>query len=254
MANKRLVVANWKMNPLTATDAKKIFTSVKRHTRKFRKVDVVVCPPFLYIANLLSSKRGGVYIGAQDVFWETEGSFTGEISPVQLGKERIDYCIVGHSERRALGETDEEVNKKVKALLKVGLIPIVCIGESERDADGKYLSFIKEQIKKALKDVKQKDLQNIVIAYEPIWAIGKEAKDVIDGESLHEMSIFIRKVISDLYTYRTAFKSPVLYGGSVDEYNANDLIVKGNVQGFLVGRASLEPKGFLNIIDAVNKS
>ena len=239
MANKKLVVANWKMNPQTVADAKKIFTGTKRYAKKFRKVNVVVCPPFLYIANVLSSGRGAVSIGAQDVFWEPEGSFTGEISPIQLAKEKIDYCIVGHSERRARGETDEEVNKKVKALLKVGLIPVVCVGESERDDDGKYLSFIKDQIKKALKDVKQNDLQNVVIAYEPIWAIGTGI--IPTSKDLFKTIDFIKSKFKE--------KSPkVLYGGSVNPKNINDLKIINNIDGFLIGGASQNVKKFIDIV------
>lgn len=254
MTQKKLVVANWKMNPESTAETKKIFTAVKRYAKKYRKVDLVTCPPFLYLQTLLSFTRGGVAVGAQDCFWEPTGSYTGEVSALQLAKEKIDYCIVGHSERRELGETDEEVNKKVHALLKVRVKPIICIGEKERDRDGFYLAHIKDQIKQALKEVKQKDLINIVIAYEPIWAIGAKAKGAITGEDLYQMTIYIRKVLSDLYTHRTAFNAPILYGGSVDEFNAADIISEGEVQGFLVGRASLNPKGFEKIVQAVNAS
>jgi len=242
------------MNPESTAETKKIFTTLKRSVKKYRKVDVVVCPPFLYLQTLLSFTRGGVAIGAQDCFWEDAGSYTGEVSALQLAKERIDYCIVGHSERRELGETDGEVNKKVLALLKVKMTPIICIGEKERDKDGFYLAHLKDQLKLALKGVKQKDLVNIVIAYEPIWAIGAKAKKVITGEDLHQMTIFIRKVLSDLYTHRTAFNAPILYGGSVNEDNAEQIISEGEVQGFLVGRASLDPKSFTQIIEIVHTS
>ena len=253
MANKKLVVANWKMNPESLNEAKKIFVGIKRYAKKIRKVRVVVCPPFLYVGSLASS-RASVELGAQDVFWEREGSFTGEVSPVQLAKEKVSYCIVGHSERRELGETDKEVNKKIKALFKVGIIPVLCIGEKDRDHDGFYLAFVKDEIKEALKQVKQKDLSKIVIAYEPIWAIGKKSKGVIAGDDLHEMTIYIRKVLSDLYSHKTAFNVPILYGGSVDEFNAENIIKEGGVQGFLVGRASLNTKSFMEIVNIVNNS
>lgn len=252
MTQKKIIVANWKMNPESIAEAKKLFITVKRSAKKYRKSSIVICPPSLYIQTLLSFPRGGVSVGAQNVFWEPNGSFTGEISAVQLAKEKVDYCIVGHSERRELGETNEQVNKKVSALLKVGITPIVCIGEKERDHDAFYLAHIKDQIKEALSGVKQKDISNILIAYEPIWAIGSKAKGAIQPEELHQMTIYIRKVLSDLYSQRIAFNVPILYGGSVDQSNAEDIMKRGEAQGLLIGRASLDARVFTDIITIVN--
>lgn len=254
MQVKKLVIGNWKMNPESLVDAKKIISGVKRSASKFRKVKTIICPSFLHVIPLASLNKSGVEIGAQDVFWEREGSYTGEVSPVQLGKEKIKYCIVGHSERREMGEKDEDVNKKLRALLKVGISPILCIGEKERDHDGFYLAYIRDQLKQALKGVKPKELKEVVIAYEPIWAIGKKGEDAIDGPKLYQMSLYIRKVLSDLYNKKVAFEVPVLYGGSVDEFNSEKIIKEGEVQGFLVGRASLDSKSFLKIIEIVNKA
>jgi len=253
MAVKKLVIGNWKMNPETLDEAKKIFSSLKRQAGKFRKIQTVICPPFLYLTTLLAQKKNGLTIGAQDSFWVPSGAYTGEVSALQLAKEKVGYCIVGHSERRELGESDELVNKKLKALIRAGIIPVLCIGEKERDHDGFYLARIKDQIRIALQGVKVGGLSHLVIAYEPIWAIGKGAKEAITGEKLHQMSIYIRKVLSDLYNKRAAFKTPILYGGSVDEFNAGEIIKEGQVQGFLVGRASLDIKSFTKIMEIVNK-
>ncbi|MCI5108294.1 MAG: triose-phosphate isomerase [Candidatus Pacebacteria bacterium] len=243
---KKIVVANWKMNPDTVSVAKNNYNSIKRNTKKYRKVETVIAPPFVF----LNSFSGGLKMAAQDVFWQKSGSFTGEVSVNQLAHLKVSYCIVGHSERRELGESDIDVNMKVRALISVGITPIICVGEKDRDSNGEYLSIIKNQIKDALVSIKQKDLSKIIIAYEPIWAIGK--KDSIGTRSLHEMSIYIKKVLSDLYSKRTAFKVSVLYGGSVDESNARELVKEGEVQGLLIGRASLEPKKFTEIIKEVN--
>lgn len=246
---KKLVVGNWKMNPLTVGEAKEIAGSVKKVMNSVRKTEVVLCPPFVYLGTLSKFKKGSLFLGAQNVHNEVSGSFTGEVSFSQVSEFGVDYVIIGHSERRKMGETDEIVNKKVKAVINSKMNAIVCIGESVRDHGGEYFDFIKNQIILALKDVSKKAIENVVIAYEPIWAIG--AKEAMSSRDLHEMSIFIRKVLKDLYG-PFADDVRILYGGSVDKGNAESLVKEGNVSGLLVGRESLKTKNFIELIKAVD--
>ena len=208
----------------------------------------------MHLITLSSVGHKPISYGAQNVFCEKDGSHTGETSLSMLKDAGVSHIILGHSERRAKGETSEDVQKKISLVLKEKLIPILCIGEAERDMEGEYLSVIKNEIKDALKDVSQANVKKIVIAYEPVWAIGKTGEEAITGRDLHEMTLYIRKVLSDLYNQRTAFSVPVLYGGSVTGNNAKDIFSEGEVQGFLVGRASLDAKEFGKIISIVNKA
>ncbi len=246
---KKLVVGNWKMNPTSLEEARKIVSGVKRSMSKIKKTEVVFCPPYIYLAPISSYVKNNVFLGAQDANSETAGPFTGEVGHMQLPQFKVKFVIVGHSERRKMGDTDEIVNKKVQSVVSLGMTAIVCIGESERDANGDYLGFIKQQIQKALKDVPKKSFGNIVIAYEPIWAIG--AKSAMTPLDLHEMSIYIRKILKDTYSI-VGEDVRILYGGSVDRVNAASLVKEGNVSGLLVGRQSLEAKGFSEIISLVD--
>lgn len=248
-----LVVANWKMNPQSAAEAKEIYSGTRRAAIKYKKVTTVVCPPAIYLQEFSRLKSKGVYLGAQNVFYEESGSYTGEISPYQVAGFGATHVIVGHSERRALGETDEVVNKKVLALHGAKLTAIICIGEAARDANGDYFALIRQELKTALKNVSKKNLlKNVVIAYEPIWAIGKSDADAIKGSDMHEMSLFIRKVLMEIYKDKKIFSVPILYGGSVTPANAEEIYLGGEVDGFLVGRASLSVPDFAAIIKIVH--
>lgn len=240
------------MNPVTSKLSKQIFTSIKKQANKMRNTDTVICPPFVYIENLKSTGHRCV-TGAQDLFWETEGSFTGNISFLQLKNLGVKYSLVGHSERRQAGEKDEDINLKIKASLKGLITPILCVGEKERDTEGRYLLEIKDQIIKALRGMPKTSAKDIVIAYEPVWAIGKDAKIEPTSKEIFEISIFIKKVLSDIYEMRSVPPTKILYGGSVNEKNASTLINSGGVDGLLIGRASLDPKKFNQILDSVDK-
>jgi triosephosphate isomerase len=252
MANK-IVVANWKMNPENISQAKKLFSQISRNANTLKRTKVVIAPPFLFISNLKANGKK-VSLGAQDSFWGRTGASTGEISTVMLKNAGVTSIILGHSERRTFGETDSVVSKKVSDVLKEGLIPIVCIGEKERDEHGNYLSFLSEQIKKSLSGVSRRNISQVIIAYEPIWAIGKTAEDAMNPHKLHEVVIFIYKTLTVLFGRELASKVVIIYGGSVESSNADDLIRNGNVKGFLVGRASLDSKGFGEILKAVDAS
>ena len=247
---KKLIVGNWKMNPVSLNEAKKIALDVKRSMRGVRKTQVVICPPYVYISPLSAYPSSTFFLGAQNVNPETLGSYTGEVSFSQLSQFKVGFVIVGHSERRKIGETDELINKKVKAVVNEGMTAIVCVGEPTRDGNGDYFNFIKNQIHSALKDVSKKLLNHVVIAYEPIWAIG--AKEAMSPRDLHEMSIFIKKVLKDSFGV-FADDTRILYGGSVDRANADYLVRDGNVSGLLIGRQSLKPKEFIEIIKLIDK-
>lgn len=237
------------MNPQSVSDAKEIAGEVKKAMKLFRKTDVVLCPPFVFLPPLSSIPKGSLFLGAQNAHHEVSGSFTGGVSFSQLYQFGVEYVIVGHSERRKAGESDELINKKIKSVINAKMTAVVCVGESVRDHNGEYFDFIKNQIISAFKDVSKKSVEKVVIAYEPIWAIG--VKEAMNTRDLHEMSIFIKKVLKDLYGPFSEDVS-IVYGGSVDKVNADSLIREGNVSGFLIGRESLKPKDFIEIIKSVD--
>ena len=246
-----LLVANWKLNPAKLSDAKKIFsTALKRIPRG---VSLVICPPDVFLASLIGTPHArSVSFGVQDVFSENSGAYTGQSSPLLAKNLGADFAIIGHSEKRTLGDTDEVVSKKVTAALKVGLRVILCIGEREHDSYGNYLPELQNQIEKSLAGISSQSLSSLVIAYEPLWAIGKGAGDAMTGSELHETVIFIRKVLHDRYG-KKALATPVIYGGSVAPQNAARLLHEGQVAGLLVGHQSLRPEAFREIIQAVSK-
>ena len=255
MNSKKIVIANWKMNPLSLTEAKRIFADTKKTANTLRNVQSVVCPPFIYLnelKNLVSGHRCA--IGAQDVFFERNGAYTGEISGAMLAKAGVKYVIVGHSERRAQGETDEVVNKKTLAALKEGLHVVLCVGERERDEHARYFDFIRGELEGALKGVPKKMAEKLIIAYEPLWAIGREAKSADTPKGTFETTLFIRKILADMYDKKMAMGMPVLYGGSVNKKNANEFLAHGGVQGLLVGRASLVGAHFAEILREADRS
>lgn len=237
------------MNPESLEKARTLFESIERGLTRKSKATVIICPSFIHITPLASLPKRKVLVGAQDVSFETKGAFTGGVSAAMLRDSGVTHVIVGHSERRAQGETDEMVNKKALAVLKEGLTPIICIGEAVRDDDGHYLAFIKNQLETALVGVSKKELSSIIIAYEPVWAIG--ATEAMVPRTIHEMTIFIRKTIVDHYKLKMVVSVPILYGGSVDPINTRGILTEGDVDGLLVGRQSLETQSFLSIIISI---
>lgn len=239
---KPLIVANWKMNPLTGKEAVKLFDSVKKGIRLIKKAEVIICPPFVYLPLLK-----GLTLGAQNVFYKENGAFTGEVSCSMLKDLKVEYVILGHSEvRKNLQETDEIINKKVKEVLAVKLTPIICVGEQQ--AEDK-LATLEQQVSGALKNITAKDAKNVIIAYEPIWAIGTGKNCGIE-ETMSSM-LLIRKMISKLYTKDLASSMKVIYGGSVDAKNANNYLKEAGANGLLVGGASLKPQEFIQIVKSV---
>ncbi len=253
MVKKKIIIGNWKMAPFTTKEAKVIFGAIKKTASSLRNVQTVVCPPFIYINELKKMISGHRFVvGAQDSFWNEEQANTGEISPVMLKNLGVRYVILGHSERRAFGENDELVSKKVNACLKEGFTIVLCVGESQRDENGEYTKFIKNEITASLAGVKKKDIKNIVIAYEPIWAIGKKAKHAAGPEDSLEVSILIKKILTGMFGKDVAMKTPILYGGSVNPKNAESFLTDGGVDGLLIGRISLETKKFGEVLKISN--
>jgi triosephosphate isomerase (TIM) len=249
--NKLLVVANWKMNPGTIEEAKEIFQGTKKTVKILKNTKVVVCPPFVYLSDLEKINDSKLILGAQDMFWAKDGSFTGEISAGMLKKEG--YVILGHSERRELGETDEMVSKKIVSAIKAGLKPILCIGEKSRDDHGEYLHFLRNQIINSLGKLPKRLLTKIIIAYEPIWAIGKSDKESMKPTIIHEAALFVKKVLAEIYDPKIAMLISILYGGSVNYKNAKEIITLGEVQGLLVGHESLKPERFSELLTNVDQ-
>lgn len=255
---KKLIIANWKMNPQTSDEAEELSRAVHGGVSSLKGVEVVLCPPFPYLKVVSYKLKANFSLGAQDCFWEQEGAYTGEVSPRMLKDIGCEYVIVGHSERKQnFQETDEIINKKIKAALKAGLKVILCVGEDTRDSfdsRGHWTCEIdpkvKEQINGALLGVKKSQVQNIVVAYEPVWAIG--TGNAATADDVLSAKIFIRKIIGDLYGRKTADAVRVLYGGSTDKKNANDFIKEGQADGLLVGGTSLHAEEFIEMIKSIS--
>ncbi len=249
---RKIIVGNWKMNPLSNNEAVRIFKAIKKTSANLSSTHVVMCPPFVYIQKFASSRsKSPASIGAQNVYHEEQGSFTGEISALMLKDMGVTHIIIGHSERRAMGETDEIVSAKVKSVLNAGIHPVVCVGEIVRDEQALYLDTLRNQIRNSLAGIQKKFIPQIIIAYEPVWAI--DAKEPMDPATIEETTIFVRKVLSDIFGHDEALRTPVLYGGSINFRNAPDIMTRGKVDGLLVGRESVNVPGFVELVKAVDK-
>ena len=245
-----LIVANWKAYVESTTKAKQLFATAKR-LASTPGVQIVLAPPAPYLGLLAAGNRSKVAFAAQDLTRTSAGgAVTGEITPGLLRELGVTYTIVGHSERRALGETDEMVAEKVRNALQNKIVPIICVGERERDDDGKYLSFLRSQIHAVFSILSPKERLQVVIAYEPIWAIGKSANQAITPNDLTEMMLYIRKILTSYIVGKGASKVRVLYGGSVEANNAKDLISGSAIDGLLVGRASVDSDTFSALVKA----
>lgn len=232
--------------------AKKFASSLRKKSRAFVGADAWLAPAFPLIAPVAAALKGSsIKVGAQTVSPHAEGAHTGEVSARMLKTLGVSFVIVGHSERRAMGETDEQVRQQLEAALGAGLMAILCVGEVEREPDGSHFAQIANQIHRALHDIKP--MGRLVVAYEPVWAIGKSAAEAMRGEDLEETAIFIRKILSEALGRDAALKVPILYGGSVEPANAGALIKEGGINGFLVGHASADIDSFIEILKACKK-
>lgn len=255
MIPKLLIIANWKMNPPTLREAEKLFFDVWSEVRKIKKAEVVICPPFLWLESIRKRYNKALILGAQDVFWETSGAYTGEISPPMLKNAGVKCVIIGHSERRGvLGESDEMVNKKVKAAVKSGLTAVLAVGEELKESQEVVPPVIASQIHKGLAGVTKSQIENIVIAYEPVWAIGTGQADTPDNAT--RRAIYVRKILVKIVGRARAEKMRIIYGGSVTAKNAASFISRDirGMDGLLVGGASLKAEEFVAIVRAVSNN
>jgi triosephosphate isomerase len=248
---KKIVAANWKMNMLQ-TEAAEFVKDLLLEIGDMSAVEVVIVPPFTAIAKVVESldKAQNIKVGAQNMHWENSGAFTGEISAAMLRDLFVRYVVLGHSERRQLfGETDEIVNRKVRAAIEATLRPIVCVGETlEQRERGSVEKILSLQLHGSLAGLSSKDLHEMVIAYEPVWAIGTGRNAT--PEQAQEAHAFIREILTELSDAGTAERIRIQYGGSVKPENAGALMSQPDIDGALVGGASLDPRSFAQIVQA----
>jgi triosephosphate isomerase (TIM) len=248
---KKIVAANWKMNMMQAESARFV-ESLLLEIGDVADVEVVIVPPFTAIAKVMEAlgNAQNIKVGAQNMHWERSGAFTGEISAALLRDLFVHYVVLGHSERRRLfGETDEIVNRKVRAAHEASLRPIVCVGETLKQRDrGNVDKILSIQLRGSLAGLGPKELQETVIAYEPVWAIGTGRNAT--PEQAQEAHAFIRRTLRDMSDDTTAQRLRIQYGGSVKPENARELISQPDIDGALVGGASLDPRSFAQIVNA----
>lgn len=248
MARKVIIAGNWKMNT-TVDEAVALAKNIVEKVGNSDEVDVVVCPPYTNLYAVAEIIKGTpVKLGAQDVYWEEKGAYTGKISCNMLKSIGVTYVLIGHSEQRSyFGETDEQVNKKTKAALAAEIVPIVCIGETldERNS-GKMENVLVTQVKGAFAQISEEDAVKCVIAYEPVWAIG--TGETATPEQANQAHEFIRNLLAQIYTDNTAQSIRIQYGGSMKPTNAKELLGQSDVDGGLIGGASLKADDFAGII------
>ena len=246
---KALVVANWKMNPLTFREAKVLLEKTKQLAMQVKEVSLVVAPPSIYLRELTALARmKTLSFAAQNVHAEPLGAHTGEISVSHIKDAKASYVIIGHAERRAAGESDADIQKKMRAALMAQLTPILCIGESERGSDAAHFTHIREQLRSALPEEAGKRLSRIVIAYEPVWAIG--GKTPMRPHDMHEMSIYIRKTVVERFG-ALGHGVKIIYGGAIDAESAPAMLKEGDVTGLLVGRVSIDAQALKQLLVAI---
>jgi triosephosphate isomerase (TIM) len=252
---KKLITGNWKMNTTSLT-SKDLLTGLVSGLSDeiLEKIEVVVCPPFTSLAaagEIIKNKK--IRIGAQNIHQKNEGAFTGEISAPMIKSLNCNYVILGHSERRQyFGETNHLINAKVKNALKNNIKPILCVGETLDERENNvHKKIVDEQVTLCLKDLTKDDMKNVIIAYEPVWAIG--TGKTATPEQANDMHIAIREALENLFGKEAAESTRILYGGSMNDKNASELLAKPDIDGGLIGGASLKVESFINIIESAIK-
>lgn len=248
--NTKLIIANWKMNPCTRKQAEQLFEAVNKEVKKrdITGKEIIICPPVIYLASIIKNLKTKIKFGAQNCHWEQQGAYTGEVSPKMIKHSGCKYVIIGHSERRNyFKETEDMINQKILSALKVGLKVILCVGEKESE----YMaSVVKKQLKEGLAGISRVQAEKLIIAYEPVWAIGS-GNPCKPSDAL-EAKLFIKKIITEIYGRKLSDQLPIIYGGSVKSNMVNKYIQQANMDGLLIGGASLDSREFVNIIEEVN--
>lgn len=248
MVAKPILIANWKMHPRARSDARQLFAATRKIAER-SPGPVIVAPPSVYLSELASAYTGKkIQFAAQHAREGDIGAYTGEISMAQVKDAKARFVLVGHAERRAAGESDDDTRAQVGSALSLSLTPIICVGERVRSAGGEHFHFIRAQLRAAFGDVADGAVQKCLVAYEPIWAIG--ASEAMPPRQMHEMAIFIRKTLVELRGER-AQNLKILYGGAVDESNARAMLAEGDVAGLLVGRVSTNAEEFAALIRSI---
>ncbi len=248
MPRRIIIAGNWKMNK-NIGESIELASSIKRSLYDVEEVEIVVCPPFTSLSDVNEiTMETNIKLGAQDCYWEKEGAFTGEISAPMLKSIGCEYCIIGHSERRQFfGETNETVNKKLKVLLKEGIKPIVCVGEKlEERKSGKTFDVVKDHVMNSLAGISKEEMLRTVVAYEPVWAIGTGVNAT--KEQAQEVHKYIRTLLVQMHGEEVARSVRIQYGGSVKPENIKELISQEDVDGALVGGASLKADSFVQLV------
>lgn len=248
MKRRPIIAGNWKMFK-TPSEAIRLVEDLKGELADINDRDIVVIPPFTALYPCSRVLDGSnILLGAQDIYWEEEGAYTGEISPLMIKDSNCSFCIIGHSERRSyFFETDETVNKKVKSLLQHSITPICCVGESlvQRES-GKTFDIVESQVRADFEGLTGDEMSKVVIAYEPIWAIGTGR--TATPEQANEVHVFIRKIMADIYDESLSQQIRIQYGGSVKPENADAIMMQPDIDGALVGGASLKKDSFARIV------
>ncbi len=249
---RALVVANWKMHPQTFRQARALFEATKKAAEAASSIDIIVAPPALYLHELAITYRGKrIRFAAQHAHWDGAGAYTGEVSLAQVKDAGARLVLIGHAERREMGESNDDTRKKVAGALKAKLTPILCVGEKVRGASGEHFGFVSGQLRAGFDDVALSALARVVVAYEPVWAIGSDR--AMQPRDMHEMAIFIRKTIVDQYG-AGGHRVKILYGGAVDAENAPVMLEGSDVDGLLVGRVSTDASEFRQLVSAIQKA
>ena len=250
---KLILVANWKNHPSSLKEASAILAGMSKKAKNYKKLSTFIAPPATYLGLVSEKGKSLGTLAAQDIFFSPgRETYTGVITPDILKSFGVKLTIIGHSERRRLGETNQVVAEKVQTALVAGITPLVCIGEETHDQEGHYFEFLSAQLKASLEGIhRRSDAAKIAIAYEPVWAIGKKGKDAMQPGELAQVVIFIKKVLTEIFGREAAEGMPILYGGSVEPINAKALLKDTGARGLLVGHASLDAKSMNAIAEAL---
>lgn len=244
---KSLILGNWKMKVNTLEDVHHLAKGYESIAEKNKDVDIAMGVSYPFLATLKEYVRENLAVMAQDVFWEESGSYTGMVSPAQLQSIGVQYCIVGHSERRKFGETDDTVAKKIQALAKMHITPVVCIGEHERDETNSHFNYVRKQLETILGQQQDNHIEQCIIAYEPIWAISDNANGrVCTEKQCYEMIEHIKGTLENLGKPQP---SRYIYGGSVNKENSKGYLQEGGVTGLLPGKASIDIDQMKTIVE-----